>query len=289
MRGIVLAGGLGSRMYPLTRVVNKHLLPVGDKPMIHYPLSTLMLAGIREVLIISTPRDLPSFQRLLGDGAELGMTFSYKAQPVPGGLAQAFILGRDFLADGPAALVLGDNFFHGPSLGTHLRANLTPTAASVFAYEVADPSQYGVVDLDRDGRPLSIVEKPDNPRSSLAVTGLYFYPSDVVDVAAKLSPSPRGELEVTAINEVYLEQGRLLVTVLPRGTVWLDTGTFQDLQKAGEYVRLVEERTGNRIGCIQEVAWRNGWISTDDLVSMAATPGHGITESYVERVVKQRP
>lgn len=289
MRGIVLAGGLGSRMYPLTRVVSKHLLPVSDKPMIHYPLSTLMLAGIREVLVISTPRDLASFEVLLGDGVELGMEISYKPQPVPGGVAQALLIAQEFLANGPAALILGDNFFHGSGLGAHLRANLSPTKASVFAYEVANPTRYGVVELDRHGRPLSIIEKPESPRSNLAVTGMYFYPPDVVDVAADLTPSPRGELEITSVNEVFRLQSRLAVTVLPRGTVWLDTGTFQDLQKAGEYVRLVEERSGNKIGCIEEVAWRNGWISTDDLLRMAEDEGHGIDRRYAERIAGGLP
>ena len=269
MRGIVLAGGTGSRLWPVTRGVSKQLLPVYDKPMVHYPLSTLMAAGIREVLLISTPDDGPAFERLLGDGSELGMQISYVRQERPEGLAQAFVLGADFIGGSPVALVLGDNVFHGPGLGTNLALLTDPPGGHVFAYRVANPSDYGVVEIGPSGQVLSIEEKPAHPRSRYAVPGLYFYAADVVDVAAAIKPSPRGELEITDVNDHYLQAGRLSVTVLPRGTAWLDTGTFDSLQDAGAFVRTLEDRQGLKVGCIEEVAWRNGWIDDAALRALA--------------------
>ena len=269
MKGIILAGGTGSRLWPITKGLSKQLLPVYDKPMIHYPLSTLMAAGLREVLVITTPEDSDSFARLLGDGSDYGMTLSYAVQPRPEGLAQAFLIAEDFLDGGAAALILGDNLFYGPRLGRHL-AELTSVAGGhVFAYEVANPSEYGVVEFDDDGTALSIEEKPLAPRSSFAVPGLYFYDSTVVDVAKQISPSARGELEITAVNDHYLNQGLLSVTVLERGTAWLDTGTFRSLQDAGEFVRVMEDRTGTKVGCLEEIAWRNGWINDQHLRELA--------------------
>lgn len=260
MKGIVLAGGTGSRLWPITRGVSKQLLPVYDKPMIHYPVSTLMAAGLREILIITTPEDQSAFQRLLGDGAELGISFSYVAQPSPDGLAQAFILGEQFLAGDAAALVLGDNIFHGPGLGTQLARLTNVDGGHVFAYAVANPADYGVVDFDADGRAISLEEKPTSPKSNYAVPGLYFYSADVVEVAKQIKPSARGELEITAVNDWYLQRERLSVTVLPRGTAWLDTGSFESLHDASEYVRVLERRQGTKVGCLEELAWRNGWI-----------------------------
>lgn len=269
MKGIVLAGGTGSRLWPITRGVSKQLLPVFDKPMIHYPISTLMAAGLNEILIITTAEDQASFQRLLGDGSELGMRFSYVVQPRPEGLAQAFILGADFLAGEAAALVLGDNIFHGVGLGTRLADLTDPDGGHVFAYRVANPREYGVVEFAADGTVLSLVEKPERPKSNYAVPGLYFYSADVVDVARGITPSARGELEITAVNEEYLRQGRLKVAVLPRGTAWLDTGSFETLHDATEYVRVLEQRQGTKVGCIEEIAWRRGWIDDDQLRSLA--------------------
>ena len=269
MKGIVLAGGTGSRLWPITRGVSKQLLPVYDKPMIHYPLSTLMAAGLREILIITTPEDQSGFQRLLGDGSDLGMSLTYCVQPEPDGLAQAFILGEQFLAGDAAALILGDNIFHGPGLGTRLRDLTEVDGGHVFAYRVANPADYGVVEFDGDGQAVSLEEKPEKPRSHFAVPGLYFYGPDVVEVARSIQPSARGELEITAVNEHYLQQGRLSVTVLPRGTAWLDTGSFESLQDAGEFVRVLEMRQGTKVGCIEELAWRNGWIDDAHLMSLA--------------------
>ncbi|MCB0915751.1 MAG: glucose-1-phosphate thymidylyltransferase RfbA [Actinobacteria bacterium] len=269
MKGIVLAGGTGSRLWPITRGVSKQLLPVFDKPMIHYPVGTLMAAGLREILIITTEEDQPSFQRLLGDGSELGVEFEYIVQPRPEGLAQAFILGKDFLAGDAAALVLGDNIFHGVGLGTRLSDLTNPDGGHVFAYRVANPKDYGVVEFAEDGTVLSLVEKPTQPKSNYAVPGLYFYSADVVDVAAGITPSARGELEITAVNEEYLRQGRLRVSVLPRGTAWLDTGSFETLHDAGEYVRVLEKRQGTKVGCVEEIAWRQGWIDDDQLAALA--------------------
>jgi glucose-1-phosphate thymidylyltransferase len=269
MKGIVLAGGSGTRLHPITRAVSKQLLPVYDKPMIYYPLSVLLLAGIREILVITTPEDSAQFQRLLGDGHELGAEISYAVQPRPEGLAQAFIIGADFIGDDTVCLVLGDNIFYGAGLGTALRRHEGIDGGHVFAYHVGNPRAYGVVEFDGDGRVLSIEEKPEHPRSSYAVPGLYFYGNDVVEVARNVTPSARGELEITAINDHYLRAGRLSVTVLDRGTAWLDTGTVDSLMSAGEFVQVVEERQGLKIGCIEEIAWRMGFISSDQLRALA--------------------
>lgn len=269
VKGIILAGGTGSRLWPITKGVSKQLLPVYDKPMIHYPLATLMAAGLHEVLIITTPEDSDAFAKLLGDGSAWGMRIDYAVQPRPEGLAQAFLIAEDFLADDSAALVLGDNLFYGPRLGRRLSELTEITGGHVFAYEVANPSEYGVVEFDTQGVALSIEEKPKNPKSNFAVPGLYFYDSSVVEVAKQIKPSARGELEITSINEHYLNAGQLTVTVLERGTAWLDTGTFRSLQDAGEFVRVMEDRTGTKIGCVEEIAWRNGWISDTDLLALA--------------------
>ena len=285
MKGIILAGGTGSRLWPITKGVSKQLLPVYDKPMIHYPLSTLMAAGLRDILIITTPEDSESFSRLLGDGSAWGMRIQYAVQPKPEGLAQAFLIAEGFLAGDSAALILGDNLFYGPRLGRHLSELTAVSGGHVFAYEVANPSEYGVVEFDDSGIALSIEEKPAKPKSNFAVPGLYFYDSSVVDVAKVIKPSARGELEITAVNDHYLRAGSLTVTVLERGTAWLDNGTFRSLQDAGEFVRVMEDRTGTKVGCVEEVAWRNGWISNEELVELA-TPlvksGYG---DYLLRLV----
>lgn len=269
MKGIVLAGGTGSRLWPITRGVSKQLLPVYDKPMVHYPIATLMNAGLREILIITTAEDQSAFQRLLGDGSELGIRFSYVVQPRPEGLAQAFLLGAEFLDGDAAALVLGDNIFHGAGLGRRLRTLHGVDGGHVFAYRVANPSEYGVVEFDAEGRAISLEEKPARPRSAFAVPGLYFYGPDIVDVARGITPSARGELEITAVNQHYLDQGRLTVSTLDRGTAWLDTGTFRSLQDAAEYVRVMEERQGLKVACLEEIAWRNGWIDAEQLLLLA--------------------
>ena len=269
MKGIVLAGGSGTRLHPITRAVSKQLLPVYDKPMIYYPLSVLLLAGIREILVITTPEDSAQFRRLLGDGHELGIEISYAVQPKPDGLAQAFVIGADFIGDDSVCLVLGDNIFYGAGLGTALRRHDSIDGGHIFAYHVSNPRAYGVVEFDDDDRVLSIEEKPEHPRSSFAVPGLYFYGSDVVEVARSVTPSARGELEITAVNEHYLREGRLSVTVLDRGTAWLDTGTVDSLMSAGEFVQVVEARQGLKIGCIEEVAWRMGFLPSDQLRALA--------------------
>ncbi|MEU7924427.1 glucose-1-phosphate thymidylyltransferase RfbA [Micromonospora sp. NPDC049801] len=270
MRGILLAGGTGSRLWPITRAVSKQLMPVFDKPMIYYPLSTLVMSGVREILVITTPEDQDQFRRLLGDGSQFGLRLEYAAQARPEGIAQAFILGADFIGDESVALILGDNIFHGVGLGRQLADHGDPVGGRVFAYQVANPQEYGVVDFDADGRVLSIEEKPARPKSRYAVPGLYFYDNRVVDIARKLTPSARGELEITAVNEVYRETGELSVTVLDRGTAWLDTGTFTSMMQAAEFVRVVEERQGLKIGCVEEVAWRAGLIDDDQLRALAA-------------------
>ena len=271
MRGIILAGGSGTRLHPITRGVSKQLLPVYDKPMIYYPLSTLLMAGIRDILVITTPEDAPPFHRLLGDGSWLGVNIEYAVQPRPEGLAQAFLIGADFLGGDSACLVLGDNIFYGSGLGTALKANTEVDGGHVFAYHVSNPREYGVVEFDADGRAISIEEKPVNPRSNFAVPGLYFYGSDVVDVARGISPSARGELEITAVNDHYLQAGRLTVTALDRGTAWLDTGTVDSLMAAGQFVQVVEARQGLKVGCVEEIAWREGFLTDDQLAARAQT------------------
>ncbi len=288
MKGIVLAGGSGTRLHPVTQVISKQLLPVYDKPMIFYPLSLLMRASIREVLIISTPRDLPSFRDLLGDGSRFGMDFTYLEQPRPEGLAQAFLIGRDFLDGSPACLVLGDNILHGPGLSDSLtNCAALENGAHIFGYRVRDPERYGVVEIDDNGRALSIEEKPDRPRSRLAVPGLYFYGPDVCDLADGLEPSARGELEITDLNKCYLAQNRLRVTVLDRGYAWLDAGTHRSLSEASNYIEAIEERQGLKIGCLQEIAWRNGWIDREDFRREAEAAAGSSYGDYLAEVLER--
>ena len=279
MKGIILAGGSGTRLHPITRGISKQLMPVYDKPMIYYPLSTLLMAGIRDVLIITTPHDRTQFERLLGDGRAWGISLSYASQPKPEGLAQAFIIGADFIGQDTVALVLGDNIFYGTGLGTSLRENTDLTGGHVFAHHVSEPSAYGVVEFDVDGTVLSIEEKPAEPKSSYAVPGLYFYDNDVIEIAQRLQPSVRGELEITGVNDAYLQRGDLTVTVLPRGTAWFDTGTFKGLLDASQFVYVVEARQGRKIGCVEEISWRNGWLSDaefSDLADPLVKSGYGI-------------
>lgn len=269
MRGIILAGGSGTRLHPITQGVSKQLLPIYDKPMIYYPISLLLMAGLREILIISTPQDLPNFQRILGDGSRLGIEFSYAEQKNPDGLAQAFLIGEKFIGDEKVCLVLGDNIFYGSGLGNSLKKNIDINGAHIFAYHVGNPSDYGVVEFDQTNRVISIEEKPIDPKSNFAVPGLYFYDNSVIDVAKTIKPSARGELEISSVNEHYLAQNKLSVTVLDRGTAWLDTGTVDSLMAAGEFVQVVEKRQGLKIGCIEEIAWRQGFISSEQLEEIA--------------------
>ena len=285
-KGIILAGGAGTRLHPLTRVVSKQLLPVYDKPMIFYPLSTLMFADIREVLIISTPQDLPMFERLLGDGSQLGMKFSYKVQEVPNGLAQAFVLGADFLGGDDACLVLGDNIFYGADLPRLLKNADAKKDPTVFGYRVSDPERYGVVEFDDAGKVISLEEKPERPKSNFAVPGLYFYPNDVVAKAKALKPSARGEYEITDLNRQYLEEGRLTVELMSRGFTWLDTGTHQSLADATNFVRAIIERQGLQIACIEEIAWSRGWIDDDQLHALAADYGKSTYGQYLKGLAR---
>ncbi len=285
MKGIILAGGSGTRLYPLTIAVSKQLMPVYDKPMIYYPLSTLLLAGIRDILIITTPHDQEGFKKLLGDGSALGCSIQYKVQPSPDGLAQAFILGEEFIGDDSVALVLGDNIFYGTGLAELLASKTEVQGGCVFAYQVADPERYGVVEFDDNLKAVSIEEKPENPKSHYAVPGLYFYDNSVVEIAKNLEPSPRGELEITDVNKIYLEQGKLEVGVMSRGTAWLDTGTFDSLHEASEFVKVLEKRQGFKISCIEEIAFKKGFINEEQLLQAAEKYGKSGYGSYLKNLI----
>lgn len=288
MKGIILAGGSGTRLHPLTLAMSKQMMPVYDKPMIYYPLSTLMLAGIHEILIISTPHDLPNFKKLLGDGSQIGCQFSYAEQAIPNGLAQAFVIGEDFIGTDSVALVLGDNIFFGANMHELLQSNTNPTGGVVFAYHVSDPERYGVVEFDKDLKALSIEEKPLEPKSNFAVPGLYFYDNSVVEIAKNIQPSARGEYEITDVNKVYLAQGKLKVGILSRGTAWLDTGTFASLMQAGQFVQVLEERQGLKVGCIEEIAWRQGFISDLQLKAIAEPLRKSGYGDYLLGLLKQK-
>ncbi|MET3875717.1 glucose-1-phosphate thymidylyltransferase RfbA [Chitinophaga sp. OAE865] len=288
MKGIILAGGSGTRLHPITYAISKQIMPVYDKPMIYYPLSTLMLAGIKDILIISTPHDLPSFQRLFGDGQQLGLNLSYAEQPTPNGLAQAFVIGEEFIGKDSVALVLGDNIFYGAGLGTQLAHNTNPEGGIVYAYQVSDPERYGVVEFDAEMKVVSIEEKPTHPKSNFAVPGLYFYDNEVVEIAKNLQPSPRGEYEITDVNKEYLRRGKLKVSILPRGTAWLDTGTFDSLMQASQFVQVIEQRQGIKVACIEEIAYRKGFITAGQLKELAKPllkSGYG---AYLETVLNQK-
>ena len=287
MKGIVLAGGTGSRLYPLTKSISKQLLPVFDKPLIHYPIATLMAAQIREILIITTPSDQQLFQRLLGDGSEIGVSFQYVAQDSPRGIPEAFIIGEDFLSGDSAALILGDNIFFGYGLGRQLEKYRKVDGAHIFGYSVADPERYGVATLDRQGAVLTLEEKPKDPKSNVAVTGLYFYDSQVVDICKSLKPSSRGELEITDVNRRYLELGMLGLTLLPRGTAWLDTGTFESLHDASTFVRVLEERQNTKIACLEEISWRQGWLTDNELLSISENCINPILANYLKSLLEE--